>query len=139
MCFSENSSLIIGIIGLLSSWFFYKKNLYASIGIGYFALMEILQFFQYKVINQCDNIYNKLLTNIGYIHICFQPLFFNVWLFAFTNNPNFTFLYMAFFAGLLLVSRLFFVEDEELCDNKMNHCVEKKHVRFQELDTSLGM
>ena len=52
MCFSENISLIIGITGILSSLYFYNKNIYASVGIGYFALMEILQFFQYKVINQ---------------------------------------------------------------------------------------
>ena len=130
MCFSENISLSIGITGLLSSFYFYfyKKNIYASVGIGYFALMEILQFFQYKVINQCNNDYNKFLTNIGYIHICFQPLFFNIWLFAFTNKPNFTFLYMSFFAGLLLASRLFYVKDEELCDNKNEPLCGKKNL-----------
>ena len=69
MCFSENISLTIGIVGILSSIYFYPKNIYASLGIGYFALMEIIQFFQYKVIDQCNNIYNKLLTNIGYIHM----------------------------------------------------------------------
>jgi hypothetical protein len=116
MCFSENMSLAIGITGILSSIYFYNKNRYASIGIGYLALMEIIQFFQYKVINQCKNKYNKLLTILGYIHICFQPLFFNIWLFAFTKNPNFIFLYMSFFAGLLLCSRLFFVKNNELCD-----------------------
>jgi hypothetical protein len=116
MCFSENMSLAIGITGILSSLYFFNKNKYASIGIGYFALMEILQFFQYKVINQCKNSYNKFLTNLGYIHICFQPLFINIWLFAFTTNPNFIFLYMSFFAGLLLSSRLFFVRNDELCD-----------------------
>jgi hypothetical protein len=118
MCFSENISLAIGITGILASLYFYKKNIYASIGIGYFALMEIIQFFQYKVINQCDSNYNKFLTILGYLHICFQPLFFNVWLFAFTTNPNFTFLYLAFFAGLLLASRLFYVENGKLCDTK---------------------
>jgi hypothetical protein len=96
--------------------YFYNKNIYASIGIGYFAIMEILQYFQYKVINQCDNKYNKLLTNIGYLHICFQSLFFNIWLFAFIKKPNVIFLYMSFFAGLLLATRLFFVSDDELCD-----------------------
>ena len=116
MCFSENMSLTIGVIGILSSLYFFNKNKYASIGIGYFAIMEILQYFQYKVIDQCSNNYNKFLTNLGYIHICFQPLFFNLWLFAFTKKPNFTFIYMSFFAGLLLVSRIFFVEDHELCD-----------------------
>ena len=116
MCYSETGSLLFGIIGILSSFYFYNKNKYASIGIGYFALMEILQFFQYKVIDQCDSPYNKLLTNIGYTHICFQPIFINLWLFAFTKKPNFTFIYLSFFAGLLLFSRLFFVDDSELCD-----------------------
>ena len=117
MCFSENMSLAIGTIGILSSVYFYNKNIYASIGIGYFALMEIIQFFQYRVLNQCNNNYNKFLTILGYIHICFQPLFVNIWLFAFTIKPNFIFLYMSFFAGLLLASRLFFVKDNELCDS----------------------
>jgi hypothetical protein len=118
MCFSETISLCIGLMGIFTSIYFFNKNKYASIGIGYFALMEILQFFQYKVINQCNNNYNKFLTNIGYIHICFQPLFANIWLFAFTRNPNFIFLYMAFAAGVLLASRLFFVSNHELCDTK---------------------
>ena len=116
MCFSENISLAIGLTGILSSLYFYKKNIYASIAIGYFSIMEIIQFFQYKVINKCDNIYNIFLTNLGYIHICFQPLFFNLWLFAFTKKPNFIFIYMSFFAGLLLLSRLFFVKDNILCN-----------------------
>ena len=110
MCFSENMSLTIGIIGILSSFYFYNKNIYASVGIGYFALMEILQFFQYKVINECDNYYNKLLTNIGYIHICFQPLFFNIWLFAFVKNPNFVFLYLSFFRRFIISKSIIFCE-----------------------------
>jgi hypothetical protein len=130
MCFSENLSLTIGISGILLSIYLYPKNKYASIGIGYFALMEILQYFQYKVINQCDNNYNKLLTNIGYIHICFQPLFINIWLFAFTKNPNFTFLYLSFFAGLLLASRILFVKDAELCDGNNEPLCGKKTCSF---------
>jgi hypothetical protein len=114
MCFTENMSLSVGILGILSSIYFYiyKKNVYASLGIGYFSLMEILQFFQYKVVDQCDNPINKLLTIIGYLHICFQPLFANIWLFTFTTQPNFIFLYMAFFAGLLLASRLLVFSEE---------------------------
>lgn len=114
MCFSKNISLIIGTMGLISSTYF--KNKYASIGIFYFALMEILQFFQYMVIDKCKNKYNKFLTIIGYIHICFQPLFFNIWLYAFMKKPNFIFLYLFFVAGLLMASRLLFVKDDELCD-----------------------
>ena len=79
-------------------------------------------FLQYKVIDQCNNKYNKLLTNIGYIHICFQPMFFNIWLFAFTNKPNFTFIYMSLITGILLASRLFYVKDDELCHNNEPLC-----------------
>tara|TARA_Y100000389_G_C17335284_1_gene450307 strand:+ start:185 stop:832 length:648 start_codon:yes stop_codon:yes gene_type:complete len=126
MCFSKNISLAIGLTGLLSSIYFYKKNIFASVGIGYFALMEILQFFQYDVIDQCNNNYNKFLTYLGYLHICFQPLFFNLWLFAFTKKPNFTFIYLSFFAGLLLLTRIFYVEDNELCDEKNEPLCGKK-------------
>lgn len=126
MCFSKNLSLVVGMTGLLSSIYFYQKNIYASVGIGYFALMEILQFFQYDVINQCNNSYNKFLTYLGYVHICFQPLFFNLWLFAFTKNPNFTFIYLSFFAGLLMLSRIFYVTDNELCDNNNEPLCGKK-------------
>ena len=118
MCFSAKASLLIGTFGVLSSLYFYNQNKYASIGIGYFALMEIIQFFQYGVINQCDNPINKFLTNLWYLHICFQPVFVNLWLFAFTKTPNFIFVYMSFFAGLLLASRLLFVTNNELCNTK---------------------
>jgi hypothetical protein len=46
MCFSESMSLYIGSVGLLASLYFAPINLYASIGIGYFALMEILQYLE---------------------------------------------------------------------------------------------
>lgn len=130
MCFSENMSLAIGLTGLSAGIYFFNKNVYAGIGIFYFGLMEILQHFQYKVINQCDNQYNKFLTYLGYIHICFQPLFFNIWLFAFTDKPNFNFLYLSFFAGLLLMSRIFFVKDDELCDGKNEPLCGKRTCAF---------
>jgi len=130
MCFSGNISLGFATIGILASLYFYDKNKYASVGIFYFALMEILQFLQYRVIDQCSSNYNKFLTIIGYIHICFQPLFFNVWLFAFTKKPNFVFLYMSFFAGLLLASRLFVAKEDELCNNKMEPLCGKRTCSF---------
>lgn len=130
MCFSENMSLLVGLIGIFFGIYIFDKNIYASIGIIYFALMEIIQFFQYKVINQCDNRYNKLLTLLGYIHICFQPLFFNLWLFAFTKKPNFIFIYMSLFAGLLLLSRIFYVKDSELCDGKNEPLCGRKTCAF---------
>ena len=57
MCFSERISLGFGLTGIASACYIYArtKNAYASIGIMYFALMEIIQYFQYKVIDQCNN------------------------------------------------------------------------------------
>ena len=118
MCFSENISLGFSLLGLVSGIYFYNKNIYASIGILYLSVMEFIQYLQYKVINQCENKYNKLLTYLGYVHICFQPLFVNIWLFAFMKKPNYIFLYMSFIAGLLLLSRVLWVSDKELCDVK---------------------
>lgn len=118
MCFSESVSLGIGLTGLAAAAYLYSASPYGAIGIGYFALMEIIQFFQYRVIDECDSDYNKFLTHLGYLHICFQPLFFNIWLFAFIKRPNFIVITMCFYGGLLLASRLFFVKDDELCDPK---------------------
>lgn len=130
MCFSEQQSLYIGLSGLAAGAFFFTKNQYAGLGIAYFALMEILQYFQYKVIDQCNNKWNKILTEIGYLHICFQPFFFNIWLFAFTKKPNFFILKLCFFAALLLASRLFFVKYNELCDGKNEPLCGKKTCAF---------
>ena len=130
MCYSANGSLFFGLFGIFSSIYFFNKNKYAGIGIGYFALMEILQYLQYQVIDQCNNSYNKFLTKVGYAHICFQPVFVNLWLFAFTKKPNFTFIYMSIFAGLLMASRLFFVKDKELCDEKNELLCGKKTCSF---------
>jgi hypothetical protein len=113
-------SLYIGSVGLLASAYFAKINSYAAIGIGYFALMEILQYFQYKVIDQCDNPVNQWLTRLGYLHISFQPLFFNIWLLAFTKNHESTFnlITVCLIAGLLLSSRLWLVSPDEVCDGQ---------------------
>ena len=130
MCFSENMSLAFGVTGLLAGAYFYKKNIYASIGISYFALMEILQFFQYKFIDKCDNPMNKFLTRLGYLHICFQPTFFNLWLFAFATKPVFSYIYLSIAAGLLMASRMLFVKPGELCDGKNEPLCGKKTCTF---------
>ena len=97
-------SLAIGLGGILLGVYFYLfVNKYAGIGVGYFALMEVIQFLQYSVIDKCDDPWNKFLTNLGYLHICFQPLFWNIWLFAFVKKPFFIFAYMSIAAGFLLL------------------------------------
>uniref|UniRef100_A0A6C0I7P1 Uncharacterized protein n=1 Tax=viral metagenome TaxID=1070528 RepID=A0A6C0I7P1_9ZZZZ len=116
MCYTQEISLSIATIGFIYALYLMKRNIYASIGVAYFSFMELLQFIQFYYINQCNNYYNKLLTQIGYLHICFQPLFINIWLSAFTNKINYTYIYMSIAAGILLASRLFYVNDDMICD-----------------------
>ena len=135
MCFSETMSLTIGVTGLVAGAFFLHKKAYAAaIGISYFALMEIIQYFQYKVINQCGNPRNKFLTQLGYAHICFQPFFFNIWLLAFVSAQQaptqWKFIIAAFIAGLLLLTRVFYVKDEELCDGNNEPLCGKRTCAF---------
>jgi hypothetical protein len=131
MCFSQSMSLAIGLGGILLGTYFYLfVNKYAGIGVGYFALMEVIQFFQYSVIDKCDDRWNKFLTNLGYLHICFQPVFWNIWLFAFVKKPMWIFIYMSIAAGFLLLSRLFNVKDDELCDTKNEALCGKKTCSF---------
>ena len=121
MCFTQNASFSFGIFGLIASIYFYKrKHIFASIGIAYFSLMEFIQYFQYFFINKCDNSYNYWLTLLGYLHICFQPLFVNIWLLTFVEkellSSHYVFLYMSIIAGILLFSRIFYVSNDEICD-----------------------
>merc|ERR1719215_2350478 len=37
----------------------------------------------------CDNIWNKILTLLGYLHICLQPYFCHVINAALTRNPKY--------------------------------------------------
>jgi hypothetical protein len=61
--------------------FFTTRNTKLAIGIFYFFLMEFLQAIQYLYIANdlnspiCDTDVNKILTLLGYAHICFQPYF----------------------------------------------------------------
>tara|TARA_Y100000389_G_scaffold13821_1_gene12273 strand:- start:8154 stop:8870 length:717 start_codon:yes stop_codon:yes gene_type:complete len=126
MCFTQNISFSIGIIGILAAFIlFNNKFYYASIATFYFSLMEIIQGFQYFVINQCKNNINKLLTYIGYIHICFQPVFISLLLYEFVNNKKKNFNYLLFIisisliGGLLLFSRIYVPNNNELCNYRI--------------------
>jgi len=63
-----------GIWKPLAKW---QRHRIAALFI-YFALMECLQFLQYLVIGQCDNMVNKFLTFLAWLHICWQGYFCNI-------------------------------------------------------------
>ena len=89
MCFNKELSFIFSITSLgVAFWASTGKGIWANIEkwrlhrieacFAYFCFMELLQFIQYFVIDQCDNLINTYSTALGYIHICWQPLFTNL-------------------------------------------------------------
>ena len=125
MCFTQSMSFSFGTMGIIASYIMYiNKYYYASLGIFYFSLMEILQGLQYFVIDECDNYINKLLTYIGYLHICFQPVFISFWLYEFIDNKKKHLEYLKFIIGLclagaiLLATRVFIIAEDTLCNTK---------------------
>ncbi|KAL0478691.1 hypothetical protein AKO1_008289 [Acrasis kona] len=83
MCFSMEMSAAFAALGLYVSWWVWSKTSNAELarGIFFFFTMEFLQAIQYIFIAPsldsplCDRPINKVLTIIGYCHICLQPYF----------------------------------------------------------------
>tara|TARA_B110000008_G_C16802141_1_gene497199 strand:+ start:136 stop:828 length:693 start_codon:yes stop_codon:yes gene_type:complete len=80
MCFSENWSLSFGIAGVAISIYriIYKYKLIAILIPIFYTIMEFTQYFQYKVINKCDNLINQNLTKFTWFLEWIQPLLWNI-------------------------------------------------------------
>eukprot|EP01084_Bolivina_argentea_P229957 387976_1 len=95
MCFTQLQSLALCISGIITiflvrrTWSTGKDDEHHSrfictIQISYFIAMEFLQFLMYFVVadsledDRCNNIFNKFFTILGWIHICFQPVFCSI-------------------------------------------------------------
>ena len=88
MCYTPEMSFgfaLVGIAGIL-----YLKNdtkhKYISYVIFFYVLMELLQTVQYYIVNDCENIWNRLLTEVAYLFVIVQPLLWNVY-FYFNSKP----------------------------------------------------
>uniref|UniRef100_A0A6C0IEZ5 Uncharacterized protein n=1 Tax=viral metagenome TaxID=1070528 RepID=A0A6C0IEZ5_9ZZZZ len=91
MCYNSEMSFIFAAIGsIVIMYIYFSQNKIKDTGIQYilifYTLMEILQGIQYFYINQCSNIWNKILTEIAYVLVILQPLIWNVYYFS---NSNF--------------------------------------------------
>lgn len=91
MCFNQPMSGFFAVVGfLLGLWAYSQtRNKALLAGIWYFVAMEALQFFQFFWLDAgCDDPINKALTVVGFIHICFQPLFTHILASAFMQSPE---------------------------------------------------
>lgn len=89
MCFNKELTLAFTIFSVIvGSWIVYGGGIWKHLDrwqrlrtaacFYYFAVMEGLQFVQYLVIDDCENIVNNIWTQLGWYHICWQPLFSNL-------------------------------------------------------------
>mmetsp|Transcript_21059 Transcript_21059/g.62710 ORF Transcript_21059/g.62710 Transcript_21059/m.62710 type:complete len:302 (+) Transcript_21059:299-1204(+) len=111
MCFSKEMSLSFAMLGLgMSYWIYHRtNNLQLAIGVFYFFLMEFLQFFQYLVIGDCESEWNKVLTVLGFLHICFQPYFTHIINSALTKSPRVLWMYVPVLRLCLIGGTLLFL------------------------------
>lgn len=86
MCFTGEMSAGFAAIGLFCSWWVYTKtnNMELASGIFFFFTMEFLQAIQYMFLATglddptCHTWINRILTLLGFLHICMQPYFCHV-------------------------------------------------------------
>eukprot|EP00049_Salpingoeca_infusionum_P006935 m.113006 g.113006 ORF g.113006 m.113006 type:complete len:323 (-) comp13498_c0_seq1:502-1470(-) len=131
MCFSKEMSGTFALIGLfISGWVKYKtSNTQLAMGVFYFFLMEFLQFFQYLVIDDCDNWWNQFLTVLGFLHICFQPYFTHIINSALTKSPTNLWQYvpilrLCLVGGTMLFLRWVFADYAQMTINDANPSTE---------------
>jgi len=94
MCFSFEMSAMFSALGLFSSWWIWSRtnNTALASGVFFFFTMELLQAIQYLFIAEnlndpvCDTTINKILTILGFLHICLQPYFCHVINASLTKN-----------------------------------------------------
>jgi hypothetical protein len=88
-------SVLFSAVGLFSSWWIWSRtnNTALASGVFFFFTMELLQAIQYIFIAEnmndpmCDTMINKILTVLGFLHICLQPYFCHVINASLTKSP----------------------------------------------------
>ncbi len=91
MCYNKSMSFAFFIIGIIFVVYINnyndklrKTNIHLL--LLFYSLMELLQSIQYIYVNQCNNVMNKLLTEIAYVFVIIQPLLWNMFFYVNSNN-----------------------------------------------------
>jgi len=120
MCFTGEMSAGFAMIGLFAAWWVHTKthNTELAAGIFFFFTMEFLQTIQYMFIATgltdpvCDTMINKVLTILGFLHICLQPYVCHVINSSLTKSCKYKDRYriikrLCLIGGFMLFSRYF--------------------------------
>ena len=86
MCYTPEMSFGFVLLGFVGLWYVKDtKKRFLSLLIVFYMLMELLQTVQAYLVNDCDNPWNPLLTEVAYLFVLVQPL---LWNFYFYNNST---------------------------------------------------
>jgi hypothetical protein len=120
MCFSGQASAFFAAVGLFSAWWVYSRtsNMELASGIFFFFTMEFLQAIQYLFLADnmyspvCETTINKVLTLLGFLHICLQPYFCHVINCSLTKSEKYRDRYavikrLCLIGGFMLFARYF--------------------------------
>ena len=93
MCFGIEMSVVFAVSGLVISCFLKTSGMRFALyfPIAYFLIMEIFQSIQYYSISHNLHNLNVFITLLSYIHICFQPLFLNMFQYGYKNHDDKTY------------------------------------------------
>jgi hypothetical protein len=112
MCFTEPISWGLTIGGCVVATILFRFDRPGSAYLLlYFALMEFIQALQYEVVDQCDNIWNPILTYLGFMNIAFQPFVANYLSYTYDNKSpwmkifHFYMMRISFFVGMCWLMR----------------------------------
>jgi hypothetical protein len=91
MCYNPETSALFFFIGISTTIYVYNyspflRKTQIHLLLFFYSLMELLQTIQYYYVNQCENIINKILTEIAYILVIFQPLIWNIFFYINSNK-----------------------------------------------------
>jgi hypothetical protein len=83
MCHNPEISALFFFIGVSVSAYVYNyspsiRKTQIHFLLLFYSLMELLQTIQYYYVNKCDNIINRISTEIAYVLVILQPLLWNI-------------------------------------------------------------
>jgi len=137
-------------IGLFVSWWIHTRTLNFELasGVFFFFTMEFLEGLQYFIIADdlnsplCDNNVNKVLTILGFLHICLQPYFCHVINSSLTKSEKYLHQYqvikrLCLIGGAMLFSRYLLAEFDIMPDT-LGGATSAEWLRGQKLCTFRG-
>jgi hypothetical protein len=90
MCNSKFNSALFALSGFGTSYAMHRLHIsfWNYMTILFYAGMELLQFVQHFVLDECDNKVNVYSTHIAWIYIWLQPLLWNIQLYKTCHKKN---------------------------------------------------